>query len=222
VRSLIQMRGRLAQGLMVVAFCGLPLCAHATEVAVAGLFPGKALLVIDGGRPTIVAVGRTVSGVKVLSVNGDVVEVEVDGQRQHLRLGQRVVRSAATAGENNVVKLKADGRGHFVTLGTVNGSTVRFLVDTGASMVALGRSDAARANIDYLKSGRPGASMTANGIVRTWVVKLNSVQIAGVTLHNVDAAVHDSDLPLALLGMSFLNRMEMQRDGDTLTLKRRY
>jgi aspartyl protease family protein len=196
--------------------------ANATDVAVAGLFPGKALLVIDGGRPTLVAPGRAVGGVKVLSVQGEIVEVEVDGRRQRLRLGQHVVRSGGESGEANVVKLKADGRGHFVTLGSVNGSAVRFLVDTGATMIAMGRSDAERARIDYLKSGRPSASMTANGIVRTWVVKLNSVQIAGVTLHNVDAAIHDSDLPLALLGMSFLNRMEMQRDGDTLTLKRRY
>jgi len=196
--------------------------ANATDVAVAGLFPGKALLVIDGGRPTLVAPGRTVNGVTVVSVKGEVVEVEVEGRRQHLRLGEHVVRSGGEAGEANVVKLRADGRGHFVTLGSVNGSAIRFLVDTGASMVAMGRSDAERARIDYLKNGRPSASMTANGIVRTWVVKLNSVQIAGVTLHNVDAAIHDSDLPLALLGMSFLNRMEMQRDGDTLTLKRRY
>jgi len=196
--------------------------ASATDVAVAGLFPGKALLVIDGGRPILVAPGRTVNGVKVVAVRGEIVEVEVDGQRQHLRLGQHVVRSGGEAGEANVVKLKADGRGHFVTLGSVNGSAVRFLVDTGATMIAMGRSDAERARIDYLKNGRPSASMTANGIVRTWVVKLNSVQIAGVTLHNVDAAIHDSELPLALLGMSFLNRMEMQRDGDTLTLKRRY
>ncbi len=196
--------------------------AHATDVAVGGVFPGKALLVIDGGRPTIVAPGRTVAGVKVLSVKGDVVEVEVDGQRQRLRLGEQVVRSGGQAGESNVVKLRADSRGHFVTLGTVNGSTMRFLVDTGASMVSLGRSDAERARIDYLKNGRLSAARTANGVVRTWIVKLNTVQVAGVSLHNVDAAVHDSELPVALLGMSFLNRMEMQRDGDTLTLKRRY
>lgn len=196
--------------------------AHATDVAVAGIFPGKALLVIDGGRPTIVAPGRTVSGVKVISVKGETVEVEVDGQRQHLRLGQQVVRSGGEAGQDNVVKLRADSRGHFVTLGTVNGSTLSFLVDTGASMVSLGRADAERAGIDFLKNGRPSAARTANGVVRTWVVKLNTVQIAGVSLHNVDAAVHDSELPVALLGMSFLNRMEMLRDGDTLTLKRRY
>jgi aspartyl protease family protein len=206
----------------VLVAMGLPLLAGATEVAVAGLFPGKALLVIDGGRPTLVAPGKQVGGVRVVSVKGEIVVVEVDGERRELRLGERVVRSDAGGGDASIARLRADGRGHFVTLGSVNGSAIRFLVDTGASMVSIGRSDAERAGIDFIRNGRPSASMTANGIVRTWVVKLNTVQVAGVTLHNVDAAVHDSELPLALLGMSFLNRMEMLRDGDTLTLKRRY
>lgn len=196
--------------------------AQATEVAVAGLFPGKAVLVIDGGRPTTVAVGRsTASGVKVVSVQGEQVVIEVDGARETLRLGQRVVKSAASA-EAPTVSLTADGRGHFLAAGSINGAPMRFLVDTGASMVAIDRGDAQRARIDYLKHGRPAVSMTANGMVRTWVVKLAELNIGGVTLHQVDAAVHDSELPVALLGMSVLNRMEMQRAGDTLTLRKRY
>ena len=202
------------------------LCAgagvHATEVAVAGIFPGKAVLVIDGGRPITLSVGkRSRQGVMLVSVRGEQAVIDIDGERQTLRLGQRVVKSSAGA-SSNVITMKADLRGHFVTMGQVNGRTVRFLVDTGASMVALDRSAASRAGIDYANSGRPSQSMTANGVVRTWVVKLNTVQVAGVTLHNVDAAVHDSELPIALLGMSFLNRMDMRRDGDTLTLRKRY
>lgn len=196
--------------------------AQATEVAVVGLFPGKAVLVIDGGRPATLAVGRsTKSGVKVVSVQGEQVVVEINGARETLRLGQRVVKSAAST-EAPTVNLTADSRGHFLATGSINGAPMRFLVDTGASMVALGRSDAERARIDYLKYGRPSMSQTANGMVRTWIVKLAEVNLAGVTLHQVDAAVHESELPVALLGMSVLNRMEMQRSGDTLTLRKRY
>lgn len=206
-------------------FCMLVLAclgAHATEVAVAGIFPGKAVLVIDGGRPLTLSVGkRTRQGVMVVSVRGEQVVIDIDGERQTLRLGQRVVKSSAGA-SSQVITMKADLRGHFLTSGTVNGRVVRFLIDTGASMVALSQSAAARAGIDYANTGRPSQSMTANGLVRTWVVKLDSVQVAGVTLHNVDAAVHDFELPVALLGMSFLNRMDMRRDGDTLTLRKRY
>ena len=197
-------------------------CAHATEVAVAGVFGGKAVLVIDGGRPLTVSVGeRTPQGVLLVAVRGELAEIEINGERQTLRLGERVVKSSAGASAQ-VITMKADLRGHFVTSGLVNGRTVRFLVDTGASMVALGRSLASQAGIDYVNAGRPSQSMTANGLVRTWVVKLDTVQVAGVTLHNVDAAVHDSELPVALLGMSFLNRMDMRRNGDTLTLRKRY
>jgi len=197
--------------------------AWSADVAVAGIFPGKALLVIDGGPPKLAAPGTRVAGVKVIAIQGETVEVEVDGARQRLRLGQHVVRSGtATNAAGTVVTLTADNRGHFSTLGSINGATVRFIVDTGASFVAMGRSDAQRANINFLQTGTPSAAQTANGIVRTWVVKLNQIRIGGVTLHNVDAAVHDAELPFVLLGMSFLNRMEMLRDGDTLTLKRRY
>ena len=199
-----------------------PGLAQATEVAVAGLFPGKAVLVIDGGRPTTVSVGqRTRGGVKVVSVQGEQVVVEIDGARETLRLGQRVVKSAATT-EAPTVNLTADSRGHFLASGSINGAPMRFLIDTGASMVALSRSDAERARIDYLKHGRPSMSQTANGLVRTWIVKLAEINLAGVSLHQVDAAVHDSELPVALLGMSVLNRMEMQRAGESLTLRKRY
>jgi len=195
--------------------------AFAADVEVGGIFPGKALLVIDGGQPKLVAPGSSVAGVKVIAIRGEVVDVEVDGERQKLRLGQHAAPSGGQTG-SSVVTLTADNRGHFSTVGAINGAPVRFLVDTGASMIAMGRSDAQRANIDFLKRGQPSASQTANGVVRTWVVKLNRVRVGSVTLHNVDAAVHDSELPFVLLGMSFLNRMEMIRDGDRLTLKQRY
>ncbi|MEZ5626771.1 MAG: TIGR02281 family clan AA aspartic protease [Rhodocyclaceae bacterium] len=200
----------------------VPGVAQATEVAVAGLFPGKAVLVVDGGRPVTVGVGSsTRGGVKVVSVQGEQVVIEIDGARETLRLGQRVVKSAATT-DAPTVNLTADARGHFLAAGSINGAPMRFLIDTGASMVALSRSDAERARIDYLKHGRPSMSQTANGLVRTWVVKLAEINLAGVSLHQVDAAVHDSELPVALLGMSVLNRMEMQRAGDSLTLRKRY
>ena len=70
--------------------------------------------------------------------------------------------------------------------------------------------------------GKPGITDTANGQARVWRVKLNTVRVGDVVLNNVDAAVHESDMNIALLGMSFLNRMEMQRNGDTMTLIKRY
>lgn len=201
---------------------GVTASAWATEVVLAGVFPGKALLVIDGRAPRAVAVGSaTPDGVRVLTVEGDSATVEVDGRRQRLVVGQSAVRVGGDGGGAASVELQADSAGHFLTYGTVNGAQVHFLVDTGASLVVLGRSDALRAGIDYQK-GESGQSQTANGVVRVWVVTVDSVRVGSVTLRNVRVAVHSQDLPMALLGMSFLNRMEMRRDNGVLSLKQRY
>jgi len=194
---------------------------HAADVGLAGLFPGKALLTINGGPPRIVAVGvKTDEGVKVLSIDGETAAVEIDGKKRVLRVGQNVAAQSSGNGSSTAV-LTADGRGQFLTTGNINGRSARFLVDTGASLVALGASDARRLGIDPSK-GQQGVANTANGQTAISLVKLDVVRVGDIVLHNVDAAVHQQDMPFALLGMSFLNRMEMQRNGDTMTLKKRY
>lgn len=206
------------------ALCLCPLFASATEVGLAGVMGSRALLMVDGAPPRTVGVGQSLGGVRVVSVAGDQVVVEIDGKKRPLRVGQNASSAGPAAnaegGEQKAILL-ADSAGHFVTTGAINGSAVRFLVDTGASMVSLGASDAQRVGIDARK-GELGRVQTANGVVNVYRVKLNSVQVGGVTLHNVDATVHTTDLPVVLLGMSFLNRMEMVRDGATMTLKKRF
>ena len=192
----------------------------AVDVGLAGLTASKAMLVIDGGEPLAVTVGQTVDGVRLLSVQRDRATVEVDGRKRALRVGDHAVGSGGGEGGGKAV-LTADGQGHYFTTGTVNGVTVRFLVDTGATMVSLGASDARRMGLDVSKGVR-GMSATANGQVRVTKIKLDTVRVGDITAHNVDALVHEADLPIALLGMSFLNRMEMQRSGDTMTLKKRF
>lgn len=198
-----------------------PLLACGADVGLAGLFPGKALLTINGGAPRIVSVGaRTDEGVKVVAIEGETATIEIDGKKRILRVGQNVAAQPSGAGPASVV-LTADVRGHFVTTGSINGTTVRFLVDTGASMVSIGAGDARRIGLDPNK-GEPGIANTANGQTMVSKVKLSSVRVGDVVLNNVDALVHQHDLPVTLLGMSFLNRMEMQRNGDTMTLIKRY
>lgn len=209
--------GRLL--LLGVALAGTSF-AHGADVGLAGVFPGKALLTINGGAPRIVAVGaKTDEGVRVIAIDGETATLEVDGKKRTLRVGQNVA-AQATSGPATAV-LTADGRGHFLTSGTINGKPVRFLVDTGASTVALGASDARNIGIDVSR-GTAGYSQTANGVTPVWHVKLDTVRIGDIVVNNVDATVHQNDLPVALLGMSFLNRMEMQRDAGTMTLKKRY
>ncbi len=195
--------------------------ADAANVGLAGLFSGKALLTINGGAPRIVALGATSEeGVMVVAIDGDTATLEVDGKKRVLRVGQNVASQSSGSGPASAV-LTADGRGHFMTTGTINGASVRFIVDTGASLIALGASDARRMGIDASK-GQLGRTQTANGITVVSYVKLDTVRVGDIVLNNVDASVFQHDMPVALLGMSFLNRMEMQHSGNTMTLKKRY
>ena len=204
--------------ILCCAFAVFP--AWAADVGVVGLFPGKAVLVIDGGAPRTVSVGTSVGGVRLVAVDQGSATVEFGGKRQHLAIGQHA-HGGGDGGSSQATSLTADSRGHFITTGTVNGATIRFMVDTGATGVALGAADARRANIN-ISNGRPVMVQTANGLTQAWLVTLNSVQVGDVTLNGVEGMVHQHDLPIALLGMSFLNRMEMKRDGQTMTLRKRY
>lgn len=214
---------RLLQ-LLSVALAGSAVgTAPAAEVELAGVFGNKAVLIVDGGAPRTLVVGeRTRDGLTLVDVSGGAATVEINGQRQKVMLGAGPVRgSSGEANAAAAVSLVADARGHHFTGGSINGASVRFLVDTGASMVSIGASDARRAGIDYLR-GVAGISETANGPARVWKVKLDTVRVGDVTLRGVDGLVHENNLPFVLLGMSFLSRMDMQREGDRLTLRKRF
>ena len=209
-----------------VALIALALCAPAAaaDITVSALFSGKAVVIVDGGRPRTLSVGEsTPEGVKLLSATSESAVIEFQGKRQSLGVGQgtRVV-SAPAASSGGKVVLKADGRGQFHTEGWINGNITRFLVDTGATSIAMSSGDARRLGINYTAGTRAGAR-TASGNVMGYGIKLSTVRIGEITLQNVDAYVIEGDSPhTPLLGMSFLNRTQMNRDGDTLTLVRRY
>jgi aspartyl protease family protein len=196
--------------------------AAATQVTVIGLVPGKAVVVIDRGAPRTIAAGqRTPEGVLLVSSDSHAATLEIDGKRQVLEMGQHA-ESAALTGALPSVTLAEDGNGHFMAAGQVNGSHVRFLVDTGATLVTLPAAEALRAGIDF-RSAPQAVSQTANGRIVVYKVRLDTVTIGGMTIRDVDAVVTSSPgLDVALLGMSFLNRTEMRREGANLTLVKRY
>ena len=198
--------------------CG---AAAAADIALVGVIGNKAAVIaVDGGDPNTVKVGQTWNGITVLSVEKDRATMEVEGSRRVLLQGEHYRRSAASS-ERAQVTLAAGRGGHFVGEGAINGNPVRFLVDTGATAVALPASVAQRAGIDYRK-GQRAMSSTANGVVQVYRVSLDSVRLGDIELQSVDGVVFENGLDTALLGMSFLNRLEMKRDGDTMTLTRRF
>ena len=195
--------------------------AAGADIALIGLIGDKAaVLAIDGGEPKTVKVGQTWRGVTVVSVERPQATIEVDGKRRVLAIGQHH-RAAAAPSERQSVTLAADPRGHFFSEGSINGNPVRFLVDTGASSVALPAAEAIRLGIDY-RRGQQAFSSTAAGVVPIYVVRLDTVKLGAIELNSVEAVVIERGLDVALLGMSFLNRVEMKRDGQVMTLTRRF
>jgi aspartyl protease family protein len=193
---------------------------HAASVSVVGLFKDKAIVSIDGGKPRTLSIGQVMQGVKLISADSGGANFEVDGKRRALGMGQSFAGSAQTD-QRATVSLTADVRGHFTAAGSINSYPVSFLVDTGATSIAINAADARRMGLDY-KATQAGAVNTAAGVVPAWRVTFNTVKLGGIALNQVDGMVVESGLSTPLLGMSFLNRMEMRRDGQTMTLTQRY
>ena len=201
--------------------------AQAADISVTALFGGKAQIVIDG-KPRMLSAGETSpEGVKLISADSSAAVIEFQGKRRSLAPGSGykvsgVSLPSGASGGAPTVTLTADSQGHYLTLGQVNGGTVQFLVDTGATSIALPSAEARRLGINYL-NGQRGYTQTANGKATAYRITLDTVKVGDITLYGVEAVVLEGDgLKIALLGMSFLNRTEMKRDGQALTLIRRY
>jgi aspartyl protease family protein len=195
----------------------------AADVSLIGVIGDKAIVVaLDGGDPKTIKVGQTWQGINVIEVERGQATVEIDGKRRLLKIGQhyRSAAAAAASGRSKIT-LAADSRGMFHADGSINGVPVRFMVDTGATFVGMSASEARRLGIDYQK-GRPVMMQTANGRVLNYLVKLDRVRLGDIELAGVDGVVGEQDMPFALLGMSFLGRLEMQREGSSMTLTRRF
>lgn len=212
--------------MVAAAMAGLMLAggAFAQSVAMTGGMGSKALLVVNGGAPKALAAGDAFQGVKVISVTSDQTVVEVAGKRQTIMLGGAPVSIGGNGGggaNGTQIVLSAGPGGHFVTQGSVNGRATQFLVDTGATSVAMGADEARRMGIAFEK-GERFYSSTANGMVMGFRVNLTSVRIQDVEVYNVDAAVLPNSMSHILLGNSFLTRFQMKRENDVLTLTKRF
>jgi aspartyl protease family protein len=206
-----------------VALAGTPAQAQGPGLVLSGVSGDRALMVIDGAPPKFLSTGQTHAGVKLLSVSGDSATVEVNGQRQTLQVGGAPVSvgKGLSGGGGQRVVLTADPSGHFLPDGQINGKTVKFMVDTGATTIALGAAEARRINLKY-EQGRRVQMSTANGVSTGYLIRLDSVRVGDVVAYDVDAVISPQSMPFVLLGNSFLNRFQMQKNNDQLTLEKRF
>ncbi len=213
-------RRRLAlSALLLAVTTALP---AVEKITVLGLFKDKAIVRIDGKQRVIEAGGSTPEGVKLVSADSEEAVLEVNGEVATYRLGTHIGTTYAKPKEGPSVQIWPDGLGMYSVVGSINGYPVNFLVDTGATLVAMNKHEARRLGIDYLVEGSPGMSSTASGMVATYYVRLKRVRIGDIALGEIPAAVIDGDFPAdVLLGNSFLNRVHMRREGRMLELQKR-
>lgn len=206
-----------------VAFLAAPAwCGAADSLSLHALFKDKAIVIVDGARRVLKVGESSPEGVKLTAVDtrAETATVDVEGREQLLLLG--AVRGLSAPGGKGSLTLYPEGGGHYRAEGMINDSPVRFLVDTGATAVALSGAAAARLGIDYKRTGRKAAAQTAGGMVRIYELKLNRVQVGDIVLHNVDAGVIEGNFPAEpLLGMSFLGQLDMKHESNRLELRQR-
>ena len=211
-------RGRTA--LAAALLCALAGGADATSVAFSGMLGDKALLVIDG-QARGVAVGATVQGVKLVRLDGTQAQVESNGLVTVLRLGggAKVTGSEIGGGGTRII-IPAGLGGHYGGLATINDHSVQYIVDTGATSVAMGSDVASKLGLDYWPSTAIGA-MTANGGVAARKLTPSKVTIGDVTIFNVECIVVPQAMPVVLLGNSFLSHFQMHSESDSLVLDKK-
>jgi aspartyl protease family protein len=196
--------------------------ALAVDITVQALFKDKAMVSIDGTSRLLKKDKPSPEGVKLISADSEKAVLEVDGVQSTYKLGQTVLGNYNERDAKQVT-LFANEHGMFTTLGSINGVNVRFLVDTGASSVAISAAQARRIGIKYYYEGTPIAVGTASGVAQAYMVTFDRVQVGGIVLNNVRGAVVEGAGPgMALLGTTFLKRLKVENDGKIMTMQQKY
>jgi len=189
------------------------------QIQALALFPGKAVLSIDGQHYTLAIGESTPEGIRLLAADSNRALLEAGGKRRMLTLGTQI-SSHYPAAQMKVVNIYPDSGGMYRVDGAINGQAINFLVDTGASAISMSSEQAKRLGIDYRQNGTVGMAETASARVMVHLVKLDEVKVGTLRVYNVDAMVLDGAQPRqVLLGQSFLNQLHMKRDGTLLRLE---
>jgi aspartyl protease family protein len=216
------------RGIRRVCVLALLLClcssivSGAESVRVLALFPGKAMLEVDGKRKVLSAAGDAFRGVKLISADTREAVVEFDGRRETLRLGSSV-RSEYKKSTRREIRIVKDRRGGYFVNGLINGQPVNFLVDTGATSIAMSENQAAKLGLQHRVDGRRVGVGTASGNVVAHEIELRSISVAGVRMNDVRAVVIDGSSPrFVLLGMNVLSKFDIDQRENLLVLRTKY
>lgn len=189
----------------------------AMDLQVKMLAKDAALIVVDGKQRMLRVGAVSPEGVKLVSADGLHAVVDVAGKRETLKLNRKISTQFIEAEKAEVRIASAEG-GHYFTQGKINGTSVEFMVDTGATGIAMNYREAEKIGIDYL-AGTPISVRTANGVAQAYAVVLNRVSVGDIELTQVAAAVSTTESPeVILLGNSYLGKVNMSIANGVLVL----
>ena len=184
------------------------------------LLPNTAVLMINGQRKTLRA-GESFDGVKLISADATIALLDINGARQRVGLNRNITTNYV-APERREVQIPRNERMQYITGALINGRNVQVMVDTGANVVALNTRQAAALGLDY-EAGMPSTLETASGVADAWVLNLERVEVGGIPVEGVRATVVVGDYPTTiLLGMSYLQHVELRERNGVLSLSREW
>jgi aspartyl protease family protein len=192
------------------------------KINILGLFKDKAIVQIDGKQRVLTAGKKTPRGVRLISANSKEAVLEIDGQRRAYQIGSHIGGAFKKRRAGTISTIAPDSNGMYWVNGSINGFQVSFVVDTGATLISMNKHQAKRIGLDYKLEGQVSSSSTASGISKIYIMNLQKVKVGDIQLRDVQGAVHDGDFPkVILLGNTFLNRVNMKREGKILQLEER-
>lgn len=203
--------------LAIIVFIFAPLC-FGMEIEAKMLAQNTAILMIDGQQRTLRVGSKSPEGVLLVSADGKQAVLEIGGKRKTITLSRGIVNQFKAASKTEI-RIPSGAGGHYQTQGLINGYQVDFLVDTGATTIAMNHFVAERLGIDY-RAGTPITVNTANGSTKAFLVTLSSVSVGNIVVHQVSAAVSTTDSPsIVLLGNAYLSKVDLKIDQGVLVLK---
>jgi len=212
---------KILKSLLFVALLSSSSLAFSVErVKVMALFPNKAMLQIDG-RNHVLSKGDIKNGVELIEANPQQAIVIFNGEECILLLGSAVAGSYKKR-EQHQSRIVRNTLGSYRSGGLINGQSVEMLVDTGASFISMNREQAKKLGIQFLQTGQAIKVQTASGVVSAWKVNLKKVRVGEIELNNIAGVVVDnpSSPKEVLLGMSFLNRVDIENKNGVMLLKK--
>ena len=207
--------------LLLLSPCAVLADSRDYEVQARGLLKGSAILVINGKQRLLKVGQRSPEGVLLVEADAKQAVIEIAGERRQLTLSRRISGNFSPVSKPKVA-IRRTQYNQYISSANINGKRLQVLVDTGANLVAMSGRDANRLNIDY-QQGIPVMVRTASGEVPSYQVTLRSVDVGGIQVRGIQAVVIEGEYPeTVLLGMSFLQHVDMNEQNGILYLQGKY